>query len=224
VDHIVHELRNRALEAEPGSCLGTEMSLGQTFNVTAPTLRQAARQLEHEGVMHVRRGVRGGYFAARPDVETVAQIATTYLRSRIHSLDEVWELMQTIIPLQVDLVLRSDRIDEVAPWCAVPDGPRSFEEFVREEGDFVSLLNDMCGNVPLLLVLSIFLEMGETTSFVARNVDAQMQDLVRAERVALAAALMHGDRDAAVRHALEHRRIIHRGIAAHLLISGSQKR
>jgi DNA-binding FadR family transcriptional regulator len=53
------------------------------------TLQQAARILEHEGLLDVRRGPGGGYFGRRPDSETLERALSAYLRSQSESSTEV---------------------------------------------------------------------------------------------------------------------------------------
>jgi len=71
--------------------LGSEDDLLGRLNVSRPTLRQAARILEHEQLLVVRRGLKGGLFARRPSSEPVAQAASVFLRSRETTIAELAE-------------------------------------------------------------------------------------------------------------------------------------
>jgi DNA-binding FadR family transcriptional regulator len=46
------------------------------------TVQQAARVLEHEGILSVRRGPGGGYFGRRPDALALERSLATYIRFR----------------------------------------------------------------------------------------------------------------------------------------------
>ena len=59
--------------------LGSEDALITDLGVSRATIRQAARLLEREGVLRVRRGIKGGYFAARPNVGMVEAVFCAYL-------------------------------------------------------------------------------------------------------------------------------------------------
>lgn len=72
-------LRTFALGLEEGTLIGSEDDILGRLEVSRVTMRQAARLLEREGVLRVRRGINGGYFASRPSVEMVENIVCTYL-------------------------------------------------------------------------------------------------------------------------------------------------
>jgi GntR family transcriptional regulator, transcriptional repressor for pyruvate dehydrogenase complex len=61
--------------------LGSEDDMIKMLGVSRPTLRQAARMLEQEQLLVVRRGIGGGLFGRRPTAEAVSHTASVYLRS-----------------------------------------------------------------------------------------------------------------------------------------------
>lgn len=61
--------------------MGSEDELLDRVGVSRVTVRQAARILEGEGLVSVRRGINGGYFAARPSVEMVEAVVCAYLNT-----------------------------------------------------------------------------------------------------------------------------------------------
>ncbi len=81
IDSILDCLRKMALEADNGTLLGGEGALVARLGTSRATLRQAARLLEREGLLRVRRGIRGGYFAARPGFNAVEYAVAVYLES-----------------------------------------------------------------------------------------------------------------------------------------------
>jgi DNA-binding FadR family transcriptional regulator len=70
------------LQKEEGAFLGSEDELVAKLGVSRPTFRQAARLLEYQQVLRIRRGWHGGFFGARPDTAGVARIAAVVLRAR----------------------------------------------------------------------------------------------------------------------------------------------
>jgi DNA-binding FadR family transcriptional regulator len=81
IDLATKGLWKIAIEAEDGALLGSEELLTATLGISRATLRQAARLLEREGVLKVRRGIRGGYFATRPGVDRIVSGASAYLET-----------------------------------------------------------------------------------------------------------------------------------------------
>lgn len=73
------KLREIALSAKEGALIGSEEVLVGTLGVSRSTLRQAARVVEREGFLRVRRGIGGGYFGARPDEKTIQTMMSAYL-------------------------------------------------------------------------------------------------------------------------------------------------
>jgi DNA-binding FadR family transcriptional regulator len=65
-DIIASQLRDRLKTGElrPGDRLPAERELGEHFQVSRNTLREAVRMLEVTGLVEVRRGVAGGVFVA----------------------------------------------------------------------------------------------------------------------------------------------------------------
>ena len=79
IDAAAARLRAEVLSHEDGAFLGSEDALQAQIGVSRPTMRQAARLLEREGLLRVRRGNNGGYFGARPDPAFIEATVSTYL-------------------------------------------------------------------------------------------------------------------------------------------------
>jgi GntR family transcriptional regulator, transcriptional repressor for pyruvate dehydrogenase complex len=79
IDTAAAALRDISLAKPDGAFVGSEDELVEKIGFSRPTVRQAARLLEREGVLRVRRGINGGYFAARPTGEMVESVVCAYL-------------------------------------------------------------------------------------------------------------------------------------------------
>jgi GntR family transcriptional repressor for pyruvate dehydrogenase complex len=79
IDAAASQLRSIVLSADEGALLGSEETLISRLGVSRATVRQVARLLEREGLLRVRRGINGGYFAARPDLQTIETTVSAYL-------------------------------------------------------------------------------------------------------------------------------------------------
>src|SRR5271157_5989752 len=81
---IADELRRLIIlgELDEGDSLGHEPDLIERFGVSRPSLREALRILEAEGLISVIRGVQGGVVVHRPDSRQTARTAAIVLESR----------------------------------------------------------------------------------------------------------------------------------------------
>ena len=67
------------LAKRDGEFLGDEREVIQLLGVSRTTLRQIARLLEREGLLAVKRGSHGGYYARRPNAGSVEAAVIDYL-------------------------------------------------------------------------------------------------------------------------------------------------
>jgi DNA-binding GntR family transcriptional regulator len=72
-------LRELVLATHSGALVGSEDALVQELGVSRSTVRQAARLLEGEGLLRVKRGINGGYYGSRPDENTIKATVCEYL-------------------------------------------------------------------------------------------------------------------------------------------------
>lgn len=87
IESAASQLRTLVLATDEGTLLGSEETLIAKLGVSRATVRQVARLLEREGLLHVRRGISGGYFATRPDLHTIETAVSTYLEM-VHTESE----------------------------------------------------------------------------------------------------------------------------------------
>jgi DNA-binding FadR family transcriptional regulator len=69
---VAAELRQRILVGPPAQHLPTQDQLVKEFGVSYPSVREALRILETEGLVTVRRGSVGGAEVHRPDQSSAA--------------------------------------------------------------------------------------------------------------------------------------------------------
>ena len=81
---IADELRALIVSGElsEGDSLGHEPDLVERFGVSRPSLREALRILEAEGLITVVRGVLGGVIVHEPDERMTARTAALVLQAR----------------------------------------------------------------------------------------------------------------------------------------------
>lgn len=85
-------LRERIFATPPGSLIGSLHGLARSLEVGIVTLQQAARVLEHEGLLDVKRGPGGGYYGARPDDASLERAFDAYLRVHPTTWEEALDM------------------------------------------------------------------------------------------------------------------------------------
>ena len=108
-EQIADELRALIVagELEEGESLGREPDLVERFGVSRPSLREALRILEAEGLITVVRGVLGGVVAHQPDERMTARTAALVLQARNVTLGDVHQARSMIEPAAVRVLASS---------------------------------------------------------------------------------------------------------------------
>ncbi len=108
---IADELRTLILAGDlaDGESLGHEPDLVQRFGVSRPSLREALRILETEGLIVVVRGVHGGVVVQHPDERMTARTAAMVLQARNVELSDVYEARAQLEPLSAKAIATSRR-------------------------------------------------------------------------------------------------------------------
>lgn len=107
---VAADIRARILSGELDEGLPTEIILLEEFSVSRPTLREALRILETEGLVRTRRGKQGGAVVSRPTVDTAAYHLGLVLQSGNVDLRDLGGARHMLEPLCVSLAAqRSDR-------------------------------------------------------------------------------------------------------------------
>lgn len=96
IEAAAARLRSIVLATREGALLGSEDDLVLRLEVSRATVRQVARLLEREGLLRVRRGINGGYFAARPDVHTIETTVSAYLEMFDTNLEDVFAIASVL--------------------------------------------------------------------------------------------------------------------------------
>jgi DNA-binding FadR family transcriptional regulator len=158
---VADRLRERIVvgEIEDGAILPKQEQLLAEFGVSKPSLREALRILEAEGLVQVRRGKYGGAVVRRPQAGSAALVMETVLRSLDTGADDVVEALRRIEPVCAGLcAARPDRAGQVLPrlravhdeaWEAVDD-LRAYTRLARR---FHEELVAACGNQTMILVV-----------------------------------------------------------------------
>ncbi|MGE3618932.1 MAG: FadR/GntR family transcriptional regulator [Acidimicrobiia bacterium] len=158
---IAHRLRERILEGQlrDGDLLPKQEDLLAEFGVSKPSVREALRILETEGLISVRRGKTGGAVVHAPKAENVAYTLELVLRAQNVDIDDVAIALRNLEPVCASLcAARPDRqeavIAELRPIHE--EAARNIDDvlrFTRLSRLFHEKLVACCGNETLIMVV-----------------------------------------------------------------------
>jgi GntR family transcriptional regulator, transcriptional repressor for pyruvate dehydrogenase complex len=101
---IANELRRVVVcDGKPGDYLMAERLLIERFGVSRPTLREALRILESEGLLDIRRGIKGGATIREPSIEDLALRIGAFLQMRHTTYEDLFMVRKIIEPAAVRL-------------------------------------------------------------------------------------------------------------------------
>jgi DNA-binding FadR family transcriptional regulator len=164
---IADELRQLIVNGElaEGDSLGHEPDLIERFGVSRPSLREALRILEAEGLITVVRGALGGVVVHQPDQRMTARTAAVVLQARNVPLADVYEARSVIEPTAAGTVAGSGERSRRAAAVelrkliveqeAVVDDP---EAFGQANARFHEQLVRLAGNHTLAIVAEMLNE------------------------------------------------------------------
>jgi len=103
---VANQIRQRIVRGElkEGDALPQETELTLQFKSSRPTLREALRILESDGLLDISRGTRRGALIKRPDIKIAARHASLVLQVDNVSLDDVYSTLSVIEPAAVRIV------------------------------------------------------------------------------------------------------------------------
>jgi DNA-binding FadR family transcriptional regulator len=82
----------------PGDTLPSEAEMLEQFGVSRPTLREALRVLESEGLIHLGRGSRTGATVMAPSIEGISQRCSLYLAVERTTMGELQQARMVLEP------------------------------------------------------------------------------------------------------------------------------
>lgn len=145
-ESVAAELRDRILDSDDDYRLPTQDQLVNEFGVSYPSIREAIRILETEGLVTVRRGSVGGAEVHRPDEAAAAYHMGLALQGGRVTLGDLASGLQMLEPMcAAECARRPDRHVEVVPILSanveasaarVGDGV-AFTQTAREFHDLV---------------------------------------------------------------------------------------
>lgn len=181
--------------------LGSEDEMIRMLGVSRPTLRQAARMLEQEQLLVVRRGIGGGLFGRRPTAEAVSHTASVYLRSQGATYTNMISA-QLILGVECARLAaeNGDPEQRVALRDFYKERVRDREhlsaaDFVQVTVEFQRRVAELAGSPALKLFVDVLMDLSQGSAPIQRiytDHTRQVQTFTRHESVAQAIAAGDG--------------------------------
>lgn len=167
VGRTVRALTDMSLSADDGAYLGSENELITKLGVSRPTLRQAAKVVENDRLLSVRRGVNGGFYATRPDARHVIQGPALWLHLQSATLQQMNRASALIFPEAAADAARCQDPALIAELRSFREGidkrmvgNETQRETVRAEVHLARLIARMSGDPVLMLFTDISYSFG----------------------------------------------------------------
>ncbi|MEX5633284.1 FadR/GntR family transcriptional regulator [Parafrankia sp. FMc2] len=217
---IADEIRRLIVQGDltEGDSLGREPELVERFAVSRPSMREALRILEAEGLISVRRGALGGVVVHRPDERMTARTAALLLQARGVPLMDVHNARSMIEPVAVRLVAgsRARRSAAAELRRLSADQLEAIEDpeaFGRANARFHARLVELAGNQTLSIVAEMLSEvLARAVTAVSRPDPTRDTEATRMRglrsQARLAALVEAGDTAAAEKHWAEHMAVV----------------
>jgi DNA-binding FadR family transcriptional regulator len=163
-DQVSARIRDLILTGElsDGDRLPSVEVLMRDFGVSGPSVREALRILESEGLITVRRGSAGGCIVRRPDPRAAAYLVALVLSSLGTTMDDVLAATAMLEPACAMLCARRpDRADTVVPRLRALNAAASrsmdgdYAEFARHVMAFHETLVRQCGSATITVLVGI---------------------------------------------------------------------
>jgi GntR family transcriptional repressor for pyruvate dehydrogenase complex len=220
LSHLVAaELRRRIVSGQyaEGDTLPRLPDLAKQFGVSSPSIREALRVLETEGLVTVQRGRDGGVLVLRPQRDRISYTLSLVLQSEGVVIEDVLAALRWLFPVCVAACAsRPDRRRTVVPRlranlessAAVIHDAAAFRAASRQ---FHREVVEGCGNDTLGVVVSAVEGVVAAQAPALSSVDylASFEDLAnrqraQAEHVELTELIAAGKRPEAERLAVRH--------------------
>ncbi|MDO8390321.1 MAG: GntR family transcriptional regulator [Actinomycetota bacterium] len=204
---VARHLRKQIVRGEltEGDALPSETALMETFSISRPTLREAFRILESEGLIVVRRGAHGGARVQVPSSEVAAGYTGLVLQHRGATLADVFAA-RVIVEAPAAAMLarmpdRAARAQRLTDWLADFEGSTDHADYTARFHGFNRLLVELTENETLMLLTSMLETISDAASsnypVVTADIEARMIKRASKARHSLIEHIAGGEADEA---------------------------
>lgn len=216
VSEVADALRELVLAKPPGEQIGSLTEVVAELGVGIVTVQQAARILEHEGLLTVRRGPGGGYYGARPDDAAIERAFATYMRIHDIGYREAFELAVLLDCEIIQTAARSLEGAKPGPIAALIEQLANCQTAyacIQFEADFRETLLRLFERPLLELLARVAMQLYKTQSDPEIFVFAGMLEDWKRGRLAILNAIAAGDEELASFEANRFRQMVARWMA-----------
>ncbi len=190
-----------------GAMLPPETEMARQLNLSRPTVREALRLLESEGLVTIRPGPRGGPRVERPSSMTVTRSLTTLFQYERVSLAELLEARRAIEPACARVAANRAKPDDIAALKnSIERMSADLDDdavFWTENANFHVALAEAGSNTVLnTLMVSLRELIYEFTA--GLHIEPEERSETVAEHTGILAGIIDSDPDAAARAAEAH--------------------
>jgi GntR family transcriptional repressor for pyruvate dehydrogenase complex len=219
VSEVADALRELILAKPPGEQIGSLTEVVAELGVGIVTVQQAARILEHEGLLTVRRGPGGGYYGARPDDAAIERAFATYMRIHDIGYREAFELAVLLDCEIIQTAARSLRGVRSAPMAALIEQLTNCQTAyacIQFEADFRETLLRLFERPLLELLARVAMQLYKTQSDPEIFVSVGALEDWKRGRLAILQAIAQGDEELASFEANRFRQMVARWMQGQL--------
>jgi GntR family transcriptional regulator, transcriptional repressor for pyruvate dehydrogenase complex len=207
VARVARELAALSLASTEGAFIGAEDDLLIRLGVSRPTLRQAAKIVENDRLISVRRGIKGGFYASRPDAQDAIRTLARYLRLKGAKLGDILVVSRLVAEEAVERACTCPdeglrvRLEEFQARIEQND---TASELIKAESELVEVIAAMSRNPAIELVMAIGFSFGMEEQEVTLYRDPEQRATARKLQRGLCQAVL--DRDPEIARVMMRRR------------------
>jgi GntR family transcriptional regulator, transcriptional repressor for pyruvate dehydrogenase complex len=196
VARTARALAEFSLAQVEGAYLGAEDDLLGRLGVSRPTLRQAAKIVESDRLISVRRGLHGGFYAERPNAADSIRALTRYLRLNGASLADIIVVTRPVSEeagVQAAMRATAEQKERLRAFARQIDSNDSRADIVLSETELGRLLAEMSGNPAIQLFMEIGFTFGMEEQGLGFFSSAEQRAETRAMQHRICDAILSGD-------------------------------